>query len=330
MTSKSQIWRTLHSDNWSNGGLQRRLSSTKPFLLDLAQPSPSLMTSRPFASVRFNSPWPLACNSIHQCRVYEKRWKKERNISIYKNKCRHNLMHIPKSNHEGLWYLEVIKIESNELHKMADDSLDRLGIKRVWPASRPKLTCRLQRGVWGSISNSVFYLFLQGLENSLKARKSTISQKVNNSKVEHITSTVLEERNVSVEDSLMFKYIFHEARTQLKEPKWLPGTWGEPRSYPGALSSDARYSRPALTHRYRFGRRPRLSARNARKRAPHTLPRTNYRSAAQTEEECGKEGGERKKRGRGDRVERGGTRSRWQPNGMQRVDLWPSPVTANQ
>lgn len=40
-------------------------------------------------------------------------------------------MHIPKSNHEGLWYLEVIEIESNELHKMADDSLDRLGMKRV-------------------------------------------------------------------------------------------------------------------------------------------------------------------------------------------------------
>lgn len=76
--------------------------------------------------------------------------KKERNISISKNKCRHNL-HISKSNHEGLWYLEVIKIELNELHKIADDSLDRLGIKRVWPASRLKLRCRLQRGVWGSI-----------------------------------------------------------------------------------------------------------------------------------------------------------------------------------
>lgn len=52
------------------------------------------------------------------------------NISIYKNECRHNL-HVPKSNHEGLWYLEVIKIDSNQLHKMSDDSLDRLGIKRV-------------------------------------------------------------------------------------------------------------------------------------------------------------------------------------------------------
>lgn len=62
-----------------------------------------------------------------------------------------------------------------------------------------------------------FFLFLggifvfAGLRNSLKARKSAISQKVNNSKGKHITRRVLKERNVSVEDSLMSEYIFHEA-----------------------------------------------------------------------------------------------------------------------
>lgn len=144
-TSKSQISLALHTSNWSNGGLQRRSSSTKPLLLDLAHSSPSLMTSRLFALVRFHSPGPLAYIQQHLSVFFFCC-----NISIYKNKCRHNL-HIPKSNHEGLWYLEVIKIESNKLHKMSDDSLDRLGIKRVWPASRLKLRCRLQRGVWGSI-----------------------------------------------------------------------------------------------------------------------------------------------------------------------------------